>query len=211
VPIYRIYEKRPCPETGLTSVCKNLILWAVWPQNWLHPSSVHAPFPLHLPFTPYGSPYIHHSSPHFHSHFPHPLLPLSFSPIPPPFSIFLYKIPSHLSPPLQSSFLFFHTRFPLSSLLLPLHFLFPPSRSPLPPLSLYVSYLLTVSLPSVSPPFPLSSRNHLKKNLFVLGRTRPHIPFPSRPHFVCKFYRHADNLSFVKPGSPSITYSIGIS
>jgi hypothetical protein len=31
---------------------------------------------------------------------------------------------------------------------------------------------------------------------------RPHIPFPSRPHIVCKFSRHGDNL---RPGSPSIT------
>jgi hypothetical protein len=34
---------------------------------------------------------------------------------------------------------------------------------------------------------------------------RPHIPFPSRPHFVCKFSRHGDNLSVLRPGSPSIT------
>ncbi len=33
---------------------------------------------------------------------------------------------------------------------------------------------------------------------------RPHIPFPSRPHFVCKFSRHGDNLSVLRPGSPSI-------
>ncbi len=30
---------------------------------------------------------------------------------------------------------------------------------------------------------------------------RPHIPFPSRPHFVCKFSRYGDNPR----GSPSIT------
>jgi hypothetical protein len=34
---------------------------------------------------------------------------------------------------------------------------------------------------------------------------RPHIPFPSRPHFVCKFSRHGDNLSVLRPGSLSIT------
>ncbi len=34
---------------------------------------------------------------------------------------------------------------------------------------------------------------------------RPHIPFPSRPHFVCKFSRHGYNLSVLRPGSPSIT------
>jgi hypothetical protein len=34
---------------------------------------------------------------------------------------------------------------------------------------------------------------------------RPHIPFPSRPPFVCKFSRHGDNLSVLRPGSPSIT------
>jgi hypothetical protein len=32
----------------------------------------------------------------------------------------------------------------------------------------------------------------------------PHIPFPSRPHFVCKFSRHGDNLSVLRPGFPSI-------
>jgi hypothetical protein len=34
---------------------------------------------------------------------------------------------------------------------------------------------------------------------------RPHIPFPSRLHFVCKFSRHGDNLSVLRHGSPSIT------
>jgi hypothetical protein len=33
----------------------------------------------------------------------------------------------------------------------------------------------------------------------------PHIPFPSRSHFVCKFSRHAANLSVLKPWSPIIT------
>ena len=33
----------------------------------------------------------------------------------------------------------------------------------------------------------------------------PHIPFPSRPHFVCKFSRHGDNLSVLRPGFPNIT------
>ncbi len=33
---------------------------------------------------------------------------------------------------------------------------------------------------------------------------QPHIPFPSRPHFVCKFSRHGDNLSVLRPGSSSI-------
>jgi hypothetical protein len=34
---------------------------------------------------------------------------------------------------------------------------------------------------------------------------RPHTPFPSRPHFVCKFSRHENNLSVLRPGPPSIT------
>jgi hypothetical protein len=34
---------------------------------------------------------------------------------------------------------------------------------------------------------------------------RPHIPFPSRPHFLCKFCCHGDNLSLLRLGSPSIT------
>ncbi len=34
---------------------------------------------------------------------------------------------------------------------------------------------------------------------------RPHSPFPSQPHFVCKFSGGGDNLSVLRPGSPSIT------
>jgi hypothetical protein len=34
---------------------------------------------------------------------------------------------------------------------------------------------------------------------------RPHIQFPSRPHFVCKFCPRGENISFVRPGYPSIT------
>jgi hypothetical protein len=37
---------------------------------------------------------------------------------------------------------------------------------------------------------------------------RPHIGFPLRPHFVCKFCRHGDNLSFLRHRSQSITILI---
>ncbi len=36
------------------------------------------------------------------------------------------------------------------------------------------------------------------------GSPTPH-PISSRPHFVCKFSRHGDNPSVLRPGSPSIT------
>ncbi len=182
----------------MASVCKNLILWAVWPQNWLHPSSVHIHFPPPLPFTPYDSPNRDYSSPHFHSYFPHPVPPLSYSPIPPPFSIFLHKnsltlvspftifcpLLSPSLPPLSITLSLF--LFPLSASASALsYFTIPPpfsiflhkipshlsplynllsftlslpsissSSTFLPPLSLYVGYLLTVSLPSVSPSLP---------------------------------------------------------
>jgi hypothetical protein len=36
----------------------------------------------------------------------------------------------------------------------------------------------------------------IERNLFELGGPRPHILFPSLPHFVCKFSCHGGNQSF---------------
>ncbi len=41
--------------------------------------------------------------------------------------------------------------------------------------------------------------------LFAWGGPWPYILFPFRPHFVCKFSNHGDNLSILRPWSQSIT------
>jgi hypothetical protein len=60
--------------------------------------------------------------------------------------------------------------------------------------------------PLVQDPFAAPKYKKKFYNKFVcIGRSPTPHPISLPTHFVCKFSHHGDNLSFLRPGSPSIT------